>query len=78
MSAVPAFGAPLGVRESQCLHLIASGMSNKEIAVVMGIAPYTVSAHIRKVLGKLGATNRTHAVALAWRRGWLDLDRCAS
>jgi DNA-binding CsgD family transcriptional regulator len=67
----------LGERESQCLHLIASGLSNKEIGVVMSISEKTVGAHVRKVLRKVGANNRYHAVALAYRRGWLDLERCA-
>lgn len=77
MTGVPAVGALLGARESQCLHLIASGLSNKEIALSMGIAVPTVAATIRKLSRKLGADNRAHAVSLSFRRGWLDLDRCA-
>lgn len=65
----------LGVRESQCLHLIAEGLSNKEIAAVMVITELTAKSHVHKILRKLGAQNRAHAVALAIRRGWIDLDR---
>lgn len=65
----------LGVRESQCLHLIAEGLSNKEIAKVMVISELTAKSHVHKILRKLGATNRAHCVSLGFRRGWLDLDR---
>lgn len=68
----------LGERESQCLHLIASGLSNKEIAVAMGVAEYTAKSFVFKVLRKLGAANRAHAVALSFRRGWLDLERTSA
>lgn len=67
----------LGERESQCLHLIAAGMSNKEIAVAMGVTALTAKAFVFKVMRKLGADNRAHAVALSYRRGWLDLGRVA-
>lgn len=70
--------ARLGVRESQCLHLIAEGMSNPEIAIAMGVTVCTVRSCVRRVAVKLGAENRAHAVALAYRRGWLDLNRCAA
>jgi DNA-binding CsgD family transcriptional regulator len=63
----------LGARESQVLHLIAEGLSNKEIGARLGVSEFTIKSHVQHVFRKLGATNRPHAVAIGVRRGWLDL-----
>ena len=51
-------------RESQVLELLREGTSNEGIAKLLGIKPSTVKTYLRRVYERLGATNRTHAVAL--------------
>lgn len=60
-------------REMEVLHLIARGLGNKEVGEVLGTAAGTVKAHVQSILSKLGAKDRTHAVALAIRRGIIHL-----
>lgn len=60
-------------REIQVLSLVARGFGNKEVADVLGTASGTVKMQIQSILGKLGAKDRTHAVAIAIRRGILHL-----
>ncbi|SEN49941.1 DNA-binding response regulator, NarL/FixJ family, contains REC and HTH domains [Duganella sp. CF517] len=59
-------------REHQVLSLIAQGCCNKIIARELGIEIGTVKSHVKGVFGKLGATARTHAVALANQRGLVN------
>ena len=59
----------LTVRETEVLINVADGFSNAEIASRLFISEATVKAHMKSVLGKLDATSRTEAVALASRRG---------
>ncbi|WP_339479425.1 MULTISPECIES: response regulator transcription factor [unclassified Pseudomonas] len=58
-------GAPqvqaLTARERQVLGLVAGGFSNREIGEKLGIAPGTAKAHVERVIGKLGAADRTQA-----------------
>ncbi len=65
-------GAPahchLSPREREVLGLVAAGRTNKEIADTLSLSPYTVANHLRRILAKTGAANRTEAVDLA-RRG---------
>lgn len=65
---------PLSPREIQVLNLVAQGNSNKEVAVQLFINDETVKGHMRSILSKLNASDRTHAVTLALRRGILELD----
>ncbi|GAC1402998.1 MAG: response regulator transcription factor [Ktedonobacteraceae bacterium] len=60
-------------RELEVLHLLAQGMPNKEIAGTLVISERTAKFHVSSIMGKLGATNRTEAVALAVQRGIITL-----
>ena len=59
-------------RELAVLVLVATGHSNKEIAEKLHVSDDTVKARLQNAMGKLGASDRTHAVTLAVRRGFLD------
>ncbi len=63
---------PLSKRELEVLQLIYEGLPNKDIATGLNLAPATVKAHIRNLYGKIGATSRTEALALARKLGLLD------
>ena len=60
-------------RELEVLHLLAQGMPNKEIAAHLVISERTAKFHVSSIMSKLGATNRTEAVALAAQRGLITL-----
>jgi DNA-binding NarL/FixJ family response regulator len=62
----------LSEREIGVLKLVASGNSNKRIASLLTLSEETVKAHMRNVLSKLNANDRTHAVTIALQRGILD------
>jgi DNA-binding NarL/FixJ family response regulator len=64
----------LSSRELEVLRCVASGLPNKLIADSLSVSPDTVKSHIANILGKLGANDRTHAVAIAVKRGYFDLD----
>jgi two-component system, NarL family, response regulator LiaR len=61
--------SPLSPRETQILQLIAAGTSNSEIAEQLSIGLGTVKGHIRDIMEKLSAADRTHAAVIALRRG---------
>jgi DNA-binding NarL/FixJ family response regulator len=63
----------LSDREIGVLKLIAAGTSNKIIAAQLSLAETTVKTHVQNILIKLGANDRTHAVTIAIKRGYLDL-----
>lgn len=60
---------PLSERELSVLHSAAQGNTNKRIAQQLNIAEETVKAHMRSILDKLSAQDRTHAVSIALKRG---------
>jgi DNA-binding NarL/FixJ family response regulator len=60
-------------REVDVLRLVAKGKANKEIAAQLSLTEETVKTHIRNILGKLEANDRTHAVAIGIKRGIIDL-----
>ena len=62
-------------REIEVLQHVAKGLGNKEIGVRLGTAAGTVKMHLQNILSKLGASDRTHAVTLAIRRGIIHIDR---
>src|SRR5580700_2378267 len=61
--------ASLTNREVQVLQLVASGCANKEISARLEINEETTKTHIKNILAKLGARDRTHAVSLGLKRG---------
>jgi DNA-binding NarL/FixJ family response regulator len=60
-------------REIEVLRGVASGKSNKLIAAELDISEGTVKTHMKSILPKLDATDRTHAVIIALKRGILDI-----
>jgi len=60
---------PLTAREQAVLRLLAEGWPNKAIAAELGVAPSTVRMHVRRILDKLGAQNRTQAALWGVRSG---------
>lgn len=64
----------LTAREREVLDLLARGRANKEIAVILDVSVNTVNTHVAHIIEKLGAEDRTHAVATAVRRGLVRLD----
>jgi DNA-binding NarL/FixJ family response regulator len=63
----------LSDREVQVLKLVAAGNSNKRIANHLSITEETAKGHVRSILAKLGASDRTHAVTVALTRGIIQL-----
>jgi DNA-binding NarL/FixJ family response regulator len=63
----------LTARELEVLQLICDGYRNKQIAERLSIAETTVNFHIKNIVDKLGANDRTHAVTIAVRRGLLQM-----
>ena len=63
----------LSQREIDVLLAIATGKSNKMVASTLGIGEETVKMHVKAILAKLGANDRTHAVTLAIKRGIIHL-----
>ena len=63
----------LTARELEVLQLIRDGFKNKQIADRLSISENTVNFHIKNIVDKLGANDRTHAVTIATRRGLLPL-----
>ncbi|TWT87577.1 Transcriptional regulatory protein DegU [Pseudobythopirellula maris] len=61
-------GAPLTRRESEVLKQLAHGLSNKEIALALGISYETVKEHVQHILRKIGVSDRTQAAVWAVRR----------
>jgi two-component system NarL family response regulator len=63
----------LSPRELDVLQLAAGGHTNREIGAALGISEPTVKSHMSTILVKLGANDRTHAVTLAARRGYISV-----
>ena len=62
----------LSPREIEVLRSAAEGCSNKIIAEKLSITEQTVKGYMKSVFSKLGANDRTHAVMIAMKRGFLD------
>ncbi len=61
------------LREVEVLRLIAGGNANKMIAAQLSITEETVKGHVKNILAKLAANDRTHAVTIGLKRGIIDL-----
>jgi DNA-binding NarL/FixJ family response regulator len=59
-------------REIEILRTVAAGTSNKMIASKLAVSDATVKSHMKSILSKLGANDRTHAVTIAIKRGFID------
>src|SRR3954466_15731021 len=64
----------LSEREIEVLRLTAKGLRNRDIARVIGRTEETVKAHLKNIMGKLAAADRTEAVMIGLRRGIIHLD----
>lgn len=65
-------GNVITCRELEILRLVAQGDSNKRISSRLCIGEETVKGHVKNIISKLGANNRTHAVTIGIKRGILD------
>jgi DNA-binding NarL/FixJ family response regulator len=65
--------SPLSPREMEILQYVTRGLSNKEIAVSLGISHQTVKNHMTAILHKLDVEDRTQAAVYALRHGWVRL-----
>jgi DNA-binding NarL/FixJ family response regulator len=61
-------------REREVLPLVAKGLTNREIAEILKFTEFTAKAHVRSLLAKLGAADRTELVTIAVQRGLIHLD----
>jgi DNA-binding NarL/FixJ family response regulator len=64
---------PLSEREMEVLECVVRGMSNKEIAGLLGISHQTVKNHVTSILRKFGVEDRTQAVVYALKHGWVQI-----
>jgi two-component system response regulator DegU len=66
---------PLSDREMEVLECVVRGMSNKEIAIKLGISHQTVKNHVTSILRKFSVEDRTQAVVYALKHGWVKLEK---
>ena len=64
---------PLTERERECLAWVACGKTDSEIGIIIDRSPETARFHVRNAIAKLGASSRSHAVAKAIKKGWIDI-----
>ncbi len=70
--ATHALDEPLSDRELTILRLVANGNPNKQIASQLTLSPDTIKAHLKSIFAKLGVDDRTEAVTVAVRRGFIE------
>ena len=70
--AVHALDERLSEREVAILRLVADGHANKQIAWRLGVSTDTIKANLKQLFAKLGVDDRTHAVTVAARRGFIE------
>jgi DNA-binding NarL/FixJ family response regulator len=68
----PWAGEPLTIREINALRLVAEGNSNARIGRKLSVTEHAVKARLKKILYKLRAQDRAHAVTIARQRGFID------
>jgi len=66
--------AQLSPRELEVLQLLATGLSNKEIATRLGVVVGTVKIHVANIFAKLGVSDRTQALVAAVKRGIIQIE----
>jgi DNA-binding CsgD family transcriptional regulator len=71
---MPEFGESLSTREEEILSLVATGVTNREVAHRLGISTNTVKVHLRNIFAKLGAESRTEATMIAVQNGLVYVD----
>lgn len=64
--------AGLTPRELEVLRAVADGCTNRQVASRLGVSEDTIKTHLSRAMEKLGAADRTHAIAILLRRGLLD------
>jgi DNA-binding CsgD family transcriptional regulator len=67
------YGESLSDREREILCLVATGVTNREIAYRLDISVNTVKVHLRNIFAKLGAESRTEATMIAVQQGWMQV-----
>ena len=67
-------GNDLTPMETQVLHMIVGGMSNKEIAFALDVSENTTKTHVQNIFSKIGVSDRTSAATLAIKRGLVRAD----
>ena len=68
------YGEPLSEREKEILQLVATGVTNREVAFRLDISVNTVKVHLRNIFTKLGAESRTEATMIAVQEGWVQVE----
>jgi len=63
----------ISAREMDVLRMVAQGKANKVIASELNITEHTVKNHVKSILSKLGANDRTGAMVIALRRGYIEM-----
>jgi DNA-binding NarL/FixJ family response regulator len=71
--AVHALDEPLTGRELTVLRFVADGQSNQQIASQLGLSADTIKAHLKSIFAKLQVNDRTAAVTVATKRGFIEL-----
>lgn len=69
--AAPVSRPDLTPREHEILLRLSTGVSNAAIAAELFVSEETVRSHVKRLLRRMGARNRTHAATLAYRAGWV-------
>jgi DNA-binding NarL/FixJ family response regulator len=60
-------------REIEVLRAVAAGNANKRVAQLLNVSEETIKGHMKSILSKLGANDRTHAVTIALKRGIIEI-----
>ncbi len=68
------YGEELTEREKELLQLVATGVTNREVAKQLSISVNTVKVHLRNTFTKLGVESRTEATMVAVREGWVVIE----